>query len=184
MATSYAVYSLAVFPVSPIPVYSTSSFSIYGSPSFLHLQVNATSRTWPVELRLDRSSSLAGVLELTASGYSNAESLCAPGSTTFFSVHTASGILSISGSGTSWIDGITASSAPVQQGWHEVIISNGSGCIVTLPGGLRESGPSALLSTVPIESVVPQSFLFLIPYRSTGHTATIVFDGGTELVGF
>jgi hypothetical protein len=184
LAVSYAVYSLAVFPVSPVPVYSTSSFSVYGSPSFLHLQVNSTSRTWPAEIRLDGSSSLVGLLALTASGYSNADSLCAPGKTTFFSVHTASGVLSISGSGASWIDGVNASSALVREGWHEVVISNGYGFSVTLPGGLRESGPSSTLSTLPMESVVSQSFLFLIPYEAAGHVATIVFDGGTQVIGF
>ena len=184
LATSYALYSVAVFPISSVPVFSLSRYSIYGSPSFLHLQVNASAYAPPAEFRIDNSSSLSGILRLTASGYSYTDQLCDPTSTTFFTVHTGSGMLSVSGSGTSWIDGNSAASFPVKPGWHEVVISNGSGCIVTLPGGSLENGPSADLASIPMQSLPPRSFIFLIPYYTSGHVATIVFDGATEVVGF
>jgi len=184
LATSYMVYSLVTFHVSPAPVYSESSFSIYGSPSFLHLRVNATSGTSPVEFRIDGASSLSGILRLTTSGYSNFGGLCAPGSTTFFAVLTAGGTLTVSGSGKSWIDGVAISAAQVQPGWHELIILNGSGCSVTLPGGGQATVTSSMVSSIPVESSSNRSFLFLIPYYTPGHVATIIFDGGTEVVDF
>lgn len=184
LALSCAVYSLADFQVSPSPVYSVSSFSVYGSPSLLHLQVNSTARTAPAELRIDNGSSLSGILELTASGYSETSSICGPGSTTFFSVRTGSGTLSVSGAGTAWIDGRRASSALVEPGFHELIISNGAGCSVSLPGGGLVSGPSAAVSSIPVESMNQLSYLFFIPYYTGGHVVTVIFDGGTEVVGF
>jgi hypothetical protein len=184
LALSGAAYSLADFHASPVPVYTTNSFTAYGTPSFLHILVNSTAPTTPVEFRLDGASSLSGFLTLTAAGYSFTGSLCAPGKTTFFSVSAGPGTLSVSGSGKAWIDGIEESSANVRQGWHTVALEDGSGCVVELPGGAQVSGPSPVVSPLPMESSSPRSFIFLVPYHAGGHVATIVFDGGTQVLGF
>jgi len=184
LVLSGAVYSLADFHVAPVPVYSTSSFSVYANPSFLHVNVNSSAPTAPAELRIDSASSLGGFLTLTATGYSTAGAICSSGRTTFFSVSSGPGTISISGPGDSWIDGVEESSASVQSGWHEVVLVGGSGCVVNLPGGVQVSGPSPSTSSVPMESSSPRSFVFLIPYYFSGHVATIVFDGGTQVVGF
>ncbi len=184
VAASYLVYSFARFPDTAHPVYTVSSYAIYGSPSFLHLEIRSSSPSSPLELRLDATSSSSGVLELTASGYSSTDQLCAPGATTFFAVQAGPGTLSIAGAGTSWIDGVSGPSAVVTPGWHELVVANGSDCTVTLPDGRRASYPSASLSTIPMLSLLPQSFVFLIPYRVTGHVVTVVFEGGVEVTGF
>lgn len=184
LALSSVAYSLADFHVTPAPAYSSSSYSVYGSPSFLRIQVNASAPTAPAEFRVDGASSLAGFLALAAGGYSSTGDLCSPGRTTFFSVSSGAGTIAISGSGSSWIDGVEASTAVVQSGWHEVAIADGSWCAIELPGGVQVSGPSPEVSAVPMESASPQSFVFLVPYFAGGHVATIVFDGGTQVIGF
>jgi len=184
LALSGAAYSLASFHVNPVPVYSTSSFSVYANPSFLHIEVNSSAPTTPAELRIDNASSLEGFLALSSVGYRTTSTICSSGETTFFSVSAGPGTISVSGSGNSWIDGIEESTANVQRGWHEVVLAGGSGCMVNLPGGIQVSGPSPSSSPVPMESFSSRSFLFLVPYYSSGHVATIVFDGGTQVLGF
>jgi hypothetical protein len=184
LAVSYAVYSLATFHASPAPVYTESSFSVYGSPSFLFVRVNASSATTPAEVRVDGSSSLSGILRLTGSGYSNIDAFCAPGSTTFFSVLTSSGQLGVTGSGRVWIDGASGPSSLVRTGWHEIVIADGSGCSVSVPGSGQVTVTSPLVSPIPKESSNSRSFRFMIPYVSPGHLVTMVFDGGTQLVDF
>jgi hypothetical protein len=184
LALSGAVYSLSDFHVTPVPVYTTSSFSVYANPSFLHIQVNSSAPSAPAELRIDNASSLAGFLELSTAGYSTTNLICSAGETTFFSVSAGPGTISVSGSGVSWIDGIEGSSAEVQRGWHEVALSGGSGCVVTLPGGTEVSGPSPSSSPLPMESLSSRTFVFLVPFYSSGHVATIVFDGGSQVLGF
>lgn len=184
LALSGAAYSLADFQVTPVPVYAENSFSIYGTPSFLHIQVNSSAPTHPAEFRVDNASSLSGFLAMTAGGYSTSLALCASGETTFFSVLSGSGTVTVLGSGVAWIDGMETWAASVQSGWHEVIIEDGSGCAIELPGGAQVSGPSASLSSVPMESSSSCSFVFLVPYLASGHVATMVFDGGTQVLDF
>ena len=184
LALSCTAYSLADFHVDPVPVYSVRSYSAYGAPSFLHIAVNSSAPTNPAEFRLDGASSLSGFLALASSGYSVAKGLCVPGETTFFSVAAGPGTISVSGASASYIDGVETSVAAVQGGWHEVVLVNGSGCVVELPGGTRVSGSSPELSTVPFMSSSSRSFLILVPYDSGGHTASLVFDGGTQVVDF
>jgi len=184
LALSYTAYSLADFHVSSDPVYSVSSYTVYGTPSFLSIRVNSSAPTNAVEFRVDNASSLSGFLALTPGGYSAVGNFCSAGATTFFSVLTQTGMLAVSGSAVSWIDGIETSSAQVQQGRHEVVIAGGSDCTLDLPGGTVVSGPSPSVSTLPMESESSQSCTFLVPYNSAGHVATIVFDGGTQVVDF
>lgn len=184
LALSGAAYALADFHVSPVPVFTQNSFSIFGTPSFLHIQVNSSSPASLAEFQLDDASSASGFLALTAAGYSVTGSLCAQGAITFFSVSSGSGTISVSGSGVSWIDGVETSSETVESGWHEVVISNGSNCSISLPNGVLVDGPSPGVSTLPVLTSSDRSFTFLVPYYSSGHVATIVFDGGTQVVGF
>lgn len=184
LALAGAAYSLADFHPSPVPVYTESSYSIYGAPSFLHVEVDSTSPSSPVELRLDGASSLSGILALTANGYAVTGGLCSSGETTFFSVLSGVGEVTVSGSGTTWIDGVEAPSSLVEAGWHEVVIADGSDCTIGLPGGALVRGPSPAVSSIPAESSSPRTFVFFVPYNSGGHAATIVFDGGTVALGF
>ena len=184
LALSGAAYFLADFHVSPVPVYSERSFATYGTPSFLHVLVNSSAPTSPAELRVDGASSLRGVLALTSNGYSTTSSLCNPGETTFFSVLTTTGTVSVLGSGVSWVDGVQTSEASVLGGWHEVVISNGSDCAVNLPGGIQASAASPYLSPLPRVSSSSRFFIFLVPYSSSGHLLTMVFDGGIQVLGF
>jgi flagellin-like protein len=184
LALSGAVYSLADFHVTPVPAYALSSYSVYGEPSFLHIRVNSSAPTRPAEFRVDNASSVAGVIALDLRGFSVVESLCAAGLTTFFSVLSGTGIISVSGAGVSWVDGVETSTSTVQSGWHEIIIEDGSGCGVALPGGAMVRGPSPSLSTIPMESSSSASFVFIVPYFTGGHVATIVFDGGSQVLDF
>lgn len=184
LALAYAAYAQARFPVSPQPVYTVASNVIYGSPSMLLLRVNSSAPSSVVGLSLDGASSFSGVLELRGSGYGTTHSLCNLGVTTFFSVYSGAGVLSIEDNGLTWIDGNSSDALPVVQGWHEVIISNASTCTVTLPGGQVSEYPSDLLSTVPLQQPGPQSFVFLIPCSNFGHTVTLTFNEGVETYGF
>ena len=184
LALSGSVYALTNFRLSPAPVFAESSFSEYGTPSFLHIQVNSSSPTSVAEVRLDGASSTSGFLVLTAAGYSATGSLCAQGETTFFSVSSGPGQISVSGSTSTWIDGVETSTETVQSGWHEIVIGGGTGCAVSLPSGEVVDGPSPGLSTLPVLTSSTRSFIFLIPYYASGHVATIVFDGGTQVLGF
>jgi hypothetical protein len=184
IALSGAVYSLADFHVAPVPAYTLSSYSVYGEPSLLHIRVNSSAPTRPAEFRVDNASSVDGVIALDPSGFSVVTGLCAAGVTTFFSVLSGTGKISVSGTGVSWVDGVETSTATVQSGWHEIIIEDGSGCGVALPGGALVSGPSQSLSTMPMESASSTSFVFIVPYFTGGHVATIVFDGGNRVLDF
>lgn len=184
LALSYAVYAQAKFPVSAQPVYTASSYVIYGSPSMFLLRVNSSAPSSVVELSLDSASSLSGVLELGGSGYGTTDSLCASGETTFFSVYSDAGILSVEDNGMTWIDGNSINALPVVQGWNEVIISNASSCTVKLPNGQALGFPSDFLSTVPLQQPLPQSFVFLIPCLTFGHTVTLAFNQGAETYAF
>lgn len=184
LALSYVAYAQARFPVSAQPTYVASSYVIYGSPSMFLLRVNSSEPSSVVELSLDSASSLSGVLELRDSGYDTTDSLCSQSVTTFFSVYTGAGTLSVEDNGLTWIDGNSSDALPVLQGWHEVIISNASSCTVKLPGGQALEYPSDLLSTIPLQQPIPQSFVFIIPCSTFGHTVTLSFNEGSETYGF
>jgi hypothetical protein len=184
LALSYVVFAHLHLVLAPQPVFVASMLQRYGSPSVLRLSVNSSGPTSANEFRIDRSSSLDGVLTLSGGGYTTSQSLCGPGATTFFSVDTGNGTLSVSGAGAVSIDGTEESSAQVIQGWHEVMISNASVCGVTLPGGSQLAYPSSQLSTIPLTQDGPQSFTFLVPFTDPGHTITISFNGGIETCEF
>lgn len=184
LALSYTVYSQAKFPVEAQPVYSSTEYVVNGAPSVLYLEVSSSATSSVAEFRLDAASSLSGILELSGAGYSTTGSLCGAGVTTFFSVFSGAGVLRVASNGVAWIDGSLTGSLSVAQGWHEVMISNSSACQVTLPGGSVPFYPSSLLSTVPMRQTGPQSFLFLVPFRTSGHEVTIAFAEGVETYGF
>ncbi|MDV3276957.1 MAG: hypothetical protein LYZ69_00645 [Nitrososphaerales archaeon] len=184
LALSYTVYSQARFPVQAQPVYSSSEYEVYGAPSVLTLEVTSSAPSSVAEFRLDAASSLNGILDLSGSGYSTTDLLCGPGFTTFFSVYSGAGVLEVAANGATWIDGDSTASLSVTQGWHEVTISNSSTCQVTLPGGVTPTYPSSLLSAVPMEQTASQSFVFLVPFRTSGHEISIAFTGRVETYGF
>jgi hypothetical protein len=184
VALSYMVYSEVRVPVAARPIFVASSTERFGSPSVLELAVNSSAPTSVSEFRVDGASSLSGVLALSGSGYTSSDSLCAAGETTFFSVLTGSGLLSVTGPGSTIIDGSAVSSEAVSAGWHQLMISDSAACTVTLPGGTALTYPSADVSTVPFAAAGSRSFVFLIPFVSVGHTVTISFAGGVEVYGF
>lgn len=184
LAVSYLVFSQVRFPVTAQPVFVATMTQRFGSPSLLLLSVNSSGPSSIEEFRLDSSSSLSGVLALEDGGYTTTNSLCGAALTTFFSVRTTEGILSVSDSGTTFIDGVQSTSSKVAGGWHELIISGSASCEVTLPGGATLAHPSTLISTVPFVQPSPQSFVFLIPFTASGHTITVSFDGVVETYGF
>ena len=159
---------------------------IYGNPSLLSLQVNASAQVTINEFRIDAASSLMGVLSLGQNGYTVTGNLCASGLTTFFSILArTAGSLKVSTDGQAWVDGSRTHSASVDPGWHEVIIENGSVCSVTPPSGAPVYAPSASVSMVPlIGSMNATNFESYVPFVSSGHSITIVSEAGVETVGF
>ena len=185
VALAAFAYSQAHYPVSRETVYSLSSYSILGSPSILHLQVNSSVRVSLSEVRLDSASSESGVLALVGGGYTTVESLCGPRETTFFSVEVAAGgAIQVEGNGSSWIDGEAGPEVKVEPGVHEIMISNSPGCRVELPGGAIASFPSAQVSSAPEYSTSSSSAVLLIPYVASPHSVTLVLSGGIETFDF
>jgi hypothetical protein len=184
LAVSYVIYSEIHLTPTDEPVYSMQSFSVYGSPSFLHLTVNASAETHISQIQVDSASSSAGILELAPSGYQTTTSLCAEGSTTFFTVLSGAGFLTVSSQGRVWIDGNESSSLNVTSGWHEIVISDSSSCTVTLPDGQEVSYPSDSVSSLPTVQSGPNSFVMIIPFAGDGHSVTTVFDGAIEKYAF
>ncbi len=183
-ALSFLVYSEVHVSVRSQPVYSFESYSVYGTTSFLHLSINASGPTALSQFRVDGASSSSGILELTSSGYQIAETLCSSGATSFFSVDSPSGILTVGSSGPVWIDGTESASAHVAAGWHEIVVSDSSSCQVTLPGGEQVSYPSQAVSSMPVVQEGPGSFDSMIPFVTSGHLITAVFDGAIETYAF
>lgn len=185
VALAAFAYSQAHYPVSRQPVYSLSSYSIFGSPSVLHLQVNSSAQVSLSEVRIDSASSETGVLALVGEDYASVDSLCGPGETTFFSVNsTVAGSIRITGNGSTWIDGEAGPEVTVGPGLHEVMISDSAGCAVVLPGGVTVSFPSAQVSNVPEFFTSASSVLLLIPYFASPHLITLVLSGGIETLDF
>lgn len=184
LAVSYFVYAEVRFPVQREPVYSEGSYSVYGTPAFLHLQVNASASSQAAQFAIDEASSSDGVLALSQGAYVTGQSLCGEGVTTFFSVNTTAGVLSVNSTGPAWVNGVEGSSANVSAGWNEVAISNSSSCAVTLPGGQLAEYPSPEVSAMPRVGDGSISFLFLVPYETDGHTVAVTFDGAVETYAF
>jgi hypothetical protein len=61
LALSSFVYSEVRVPVRDRPIYSLRSFTVLGSPSMLHVQVNSSSPSVLTELRVDGASSSSGI---------------------------------------------------------------------------------------------------------------------------
>jgi hypothetical protein len=186
IALSFFVYSQIHYSVTQESVYSFRTYSVFGNPSLLYIEINSSSPSPLSELRVDQASSLSGILALEGSSYGTISSLCGPGTTTFFSVSTTSGLLKVSADGPAWIDGSEETASPVDAGIHEVIIADASSCTVTLPdGGVVSFNSSAVTSVAEVASSSSSvSRLILIPYETNGHSLTAVFSGAIETVAF
>ncbi len=187
VALSYFVFTQAVVPrhaASSLAV--TKQYTIYGNPALLYLQLNSSDPIIIDEMRVDAASSLSGVLYLGQNGYGVTNRLCAPASTTFFSVFTPiAGNLAVITNGQPWVDGNGVASETVSPGWHEVIIRNGTRCSITLPSGGSVNTLSGSVSTFPlIRSVNSTSFESYTPLASNGHSIIFVSEAGVETIGF
>ncbi|MDG6898124.1 MAG: hypothetical protein JRN24_00155 [Nitrososphaerota archaeon] len=184
LALSYLIFTHLHFSFTGQPVFVGSMLQEYGTPSLLRLYVNSSEQTNATEFRVDSASSLEGVLAMDGPNYTTSPALCAPGLSTFFSVYTASGMLSISTNGAASIDGARETASNVGEGWHEVIMTNASSCQIILPGGSQLAYPSALVSTIPFTVDGSRTFAFLVPFEEVGHTLTIAFRGAVQTYAF
>jgi len=186
LSLSYVVYQ-GVSRLSPPSeaVFSNQSMSLGGSPEVVQFQINASSATTLRALEADDASSGSGVLYFNGTAYGSSPRLCAPGATTFFSVHaSSSGPLAASAAGgATWIDGHRTSSLVVGPGWHEVMFSDAAVCQVTLPGATTPlvSFPGPGLSAVPFSGASPSTgFLLWVPTDGRAHSLVLVSDGGVD----
>jgi len=172
--------------LDPQPVFVNEETPIGGSPSIEVVVANSSSSTTITSLSLDAASSTGGVLEFDGSAYTTTKSLCAPSTTTFFSVlATQAGELQVSTNGQAWISGTWGSDLTVSAGWHEVMIRGGASCSVTLPGGQAVSeqwSPSSpFVSSIPIEGPLSgTAFTFYIPTGGSAHGLLITSSGGFD----
>jgi hypothetical protein len=184
IALSALVSSHLQYAPRPEPVFAASSMEIPGTTSLYILGINSSSPSQPVQVTVDSSSSTGGVLALTQSGFVSIGSLCASGDTTFFSARTSQGLLSVSSDGQVLIDGVSGPSLAVKAGWHEVIVGDASSCSLSAPGGLVLVYGSPYISTVPRVQSGNNSFSFIVPYYSGGHSVAINFGSGVESASF
>ncbi len=185
LSLSYVVYE-GVSKLTPpkTDVYSNQVLSLGGSPQIDEIQVNASSESTPQAFEADSAGSASGILYFNGSEYGTTRLLCLPGSTTFFSVYTATpGLLRVSATGAEWIDGVMTSSLSVTPGWHEVMFTDSASCSVTAPDGSGLAYPNADVSSIPIIGPVPStSFTMYLPTDGLGHSLVLVFDGGYDRI--
>lgn len=185
LALSYVAYSAVRPPAPATPVYSVSTYSLYGSPSFLVVTLNASRPSAaPAQLMLDGASSSSGILTESARSFAWTDSLCTPSGYTFFSVNSSAGPLTVQSGSRVWIDGVAGAAANVPAGLNEVVIGPSAACSVTLPGGGEATFPSGSVSSVPFERLTAASFVAYVPYAAGGHALSLVTEGGVESVGF
>lgn len=172
--------------LQPSPVFVNGETDIGGSPPIERLEVNSSSATTLSSLSLDAASSTRGVLEFNGSAYSTTTSLCGAGVTTFFSVLAPkAGTLEVSTNGGSWVSGTWGQSVSVASGWQEVMIQDGTSCVVTLPGGqtvpTQWSSTSALVSSIPLEGgLTGTAFTVYVPSGGGAHSLLITTSGGFD----
>jgi len=184
LSLGYAVYTHIRFPVRRSPVFLVNSHAVYGSPSLLFITVNWSAPSTPVLMSIDEASTSGGILALDGSGYRVVRQLCAASVTTFFSVTTGPGILTVSSDGTVWIDGVEGSTASVYPGMHEILISGASSCTIELPGGTAASYPSPAVSSLPVSYSGGSFLMILVPFDTYGHSLLLIFDTGEANLGF
>ncbi|MDA4122182.1 MAG: hypothetical protein OK456_03260 [Thaumarchaeota archaeon] len=172
--------------VEPSSLFVNGQTDIGGSPSIELLEVNSSAETTLSSLSLDAASSTTGVLEFNGSAYSTTSSLCGAGVTTFFAVLAPqAGTLEVSTNGRSWVSGTWGESVNVNSGWQEVMVQDGTSCVVTLPGGqtvpTQWSAASALVSSIPIEgSLSGTAFTVYVPSGGGAHSLLITSSGGLD----
>lgn len=184
LSLGYAAYENVRLPASREPVFVYGSYTVYGYPSLMFVTVNWSAPATPEFMSIDKASTSGGILAFDGSGYRAVNQLCAPALTTFFSITTGSGTLTVSSDGKVWIDGVQESSASVTPGMHELLISGATGCSIRLPDGSTVSYPSTSVSALPISFDGGGSLRTVIPYVSVGHDLLLVFDTGEASLGF
>ena len=170
------------------PVFVNVETLVGGNPPILAVTVNASASTTVTSLSLDEASSVAGVLAFDGNAFTDSTSLCSPGKTTLFSVDVSQrGTLAVSTNGVAWASGSVGTSFAVQPGWHEVMISNGSTCTITMPGGQTVSGPwtatIAVLSSLPLDgSRTGPHFAIFVAEGGGAHSLLLTSAGGLDSV--
>jgi GTPase SAR1 family protein len=145
--------------------------------------VSSSSAGSPLAFQAGGASSQTGVLYFNGTAYGTTDKLCKTGATTFFAIHTGSGVLSTGGNGRAWIDGQWTSSLAVQPGWHEVMFAGASSCTVTEPDGQVVVYPSGTVSTVPLIGTLPSSrFELYVPTGGSAGPFLMVFDGSYDRI--
>ncbi len=170
--------------VEPLPTFVSSNTPLAGSLALEEVRVDSSVATTLTSLTIGSAASASGVLAFNGSGYSTTASLCVPGETTFFSLYASrAGTLRVTTDGMAWIAGAWGDAASVSQGWHEVVLQDGSACGFSLPGG--ESVPqvwqpsSSVLTSVPVEgSLTGTSFLLFLPVGAGVAPALLTASGG------
>jgi hypothetical protein len=134
-------------------------------------------------MQIDGYSSMNGLFAFNGSHYSVTSTLCRQDLITFFSVYAPSGgELRVQTDGKSWISGYWASSISVTEGWHEIIIANGSSCSITLPDGEQIASLNGA-SPLPVNGQLNSTYFeFFIPSRGSGHELLLIFQGGLDRI--
>lgn len=184
LSLSYVVYE-GVSRIAPPQqdIFTNRVSQIGGSPELLQVVVNSSSPGTPLAFEAGGASSQAGVLYFDGTSYATTQHLCIANGTTFFSVHTGSGVLSASSNGRAWIDGYWTDTLAVQAGWHEVMFSGASSCSVTEPDGTITAYPGKDVSTLPIMGGLPaSSFVLYVPADGSASSFLMVFDGSYDRI--
>jgi hypothetical protein len=184
LSLSYVVYG-AVSEMEPSqPAVFVDQVRDMGGPvGLLQVVINTSEPESPQALEIDGANSAMGVLYFDGVGYNTTGHLCLADGTTFFSVHTRSGILSAEADGAMWIDGYRTSSLDVAAGWHELVFSDASDCNVTAPGGLQISFQGPDLSTAPFVGQDPSTGITVyLPSDGSEPSSLMVFSGGIDTI--
>jgi len=183
LSISYLIYS-EVPPPNPSahPLFRNTVYEVYGPTRLIFLGINSSLPASILDFDIDQSSSAGGILALEGSFYTNVQSLCVPGGTTFFSIYSpTSGTLSLTTNGRVWIDGQQTTSAGVKEGWHELVIAQALNCLVVLPGGKVIGSVGTGVSSIPLVGVSGSAQFFgYLPYASGRHRVEILFKDGID----
>ncbi|MDG6925635.1 MAG: hypothetical protein JRN09_03685 [Nitrososphaerota archaeon] len=184
LSLSFVVYEgVSRFAPPQQNVYTNQVIQVGGPEGLVEVLVNSSSAGSPLAFQAGGASSQTGVLYFNGTAYGTTDKLCKTGATTFFAIHTGSGVLSTGGNGRAWIDGQWTSSLAVQPGWHEVMFAGASSCTVTEPDGQVVVYPSGTVSTVPLIGTLPSSrFELYVPTGGSAGPFLMVFDGSYDRI--
>jgi hypothetical protein len=184
LSLSFVVYE-GVSRIAPPQqsVYTNRISQVGGSEGLVEVWVNSSSPGSPLAFEAGGASSQSGVLYFNGTAYGSTDRFCQSNATTFFSVHTGAGVLSVASNGRSWIDGRWTSSLEVRSGWHELMFADASSCSVTAPGGQEVTYPSGSVSTVPLIGALPSSqFELYVPTAGPAGPFLMVFSGSYDRI--